>query len=236
MVSHLYFFFLLLSSSFFLLLVKSNIINPVDVGDIAATTQGERVRCLCFCKRVSVAGASDSIHAQVFCIFLFLYAVSLFGTIIAEINEIVGQVTTKKKDLDHILESYLSLRPRWADTQLTISQQHWWWENPIFWDETLGLETTHVFPPPSFSLSVLSLFIRLDGRTMFKIREWERFKFLMDYDHHQVSCSTPEHSISDFQEPSLTPLVPAAKIDPPKITARKVEALYCQKDRKQSVL
>jgi hypothetical protein len=27
---------------------------------------------------------------------------------------------------------------------------------------------------------------RLDGRTMFKIREWERFKFLMDYDHHQV--------------------------------------------------
>ena len=49
---------------------------------------------------------------QVFCIFLFLCAASLFGTIIAQINEIVADLTTKKKDLDRILEGYLALNPR----------------------------------------------------------------------------------------------------------------------------
>jgi hypothetical protein len=49
---------------------------------------------------------------QVYCIFLFLSAASLFGTIIAQVNEIVAQMTTKKKDLDVILEAYLSVRPR----------------------------------------------------------------------------------------------------------------------------
>jgi hypothetical protein len=50
--------------------------------------------------------------AQIFCIFLFLCAASLFGTIIAQVNEIVAQMTTKKKDLDAILEAYLVLNPR----------------------------------------------------------------------------------------------------------------------------
>ena len=49
---------------------------------------------------------------QVYCIFLFLCAASLFGTIIAQVNEIVAQMTTKKKDLDKILEIYLSVHPR----------------------------------------------------------------------------------------------------------------------------
>jgi hypothetical protein len=49
---------------------------------------------------------------QVFCIFLFLCAASLFGTIIAQVNEIVADMTTKKKDLDNILEIYLSVYPR----------------------------------------------------------------------------------------------------------------------------
>jgi hypothetical protein len=50
----------------------------------------------------------------VYCLFLFLCAASLFGTIIAQVNEIVAHLTTKKKDLDEIFESYLSVRPRWA--------------------------------------------------------------------------------------------------------------------------
>jgi hypothetical protein len=48
---------------------------------------------------------------QVFCIFLFLCAASLFGTIIAQVNEIVASITTKKKILDGILETYLALNP-----------------------------------------------------------------------------------------------------------------------------
>jgi hypothetical protein len=49
---------------------------------------------------------------QVFCIFLFLCAASLFGTIIAQVNEIVAQLTNKKKDLENILGSYVYLKPR----------------------------------------------------------------------------------------------------------------------------
>jgi hypothetical protein len=57
---------------------------------------------------VSGLNGSDS---QVYCIFLFLTAASLFGTIIAQVNEIVAGLTTKKKDLDSILEIYLSVKP-----------------------------------------------------------------------------------------------------------------------------
>jgi hypothetical protein len=46
-------------------------------------------------------------------------------------------MTTKKKDLDNILEIYLSVRPR------------------------------------------------LDAKTMFKVRTWERFQFLIDNEHKQ---------------------------------------------------
>ena len=49
---------------------------------------------------------------QIYCIFLFLGSASLFGSIIAQINEIVKDITTKKKDLDEILEGYLAVRPR----------------------------------------------------------------------------------------------------------------------------
>jgi hypothetical protein len=93
-------------------------------GDIFATTGGERVR-----NRVSADFGSvqnlmpinDSATScsyppwlcpQVLCIFLFMAAVSLFGTIIAEVNEIVRQITMKKKDLEKILESYQSVHPR----------------------------------------------------------------------------------------------------------------------------
>ena len=55
---------------------------------------------------------TDLLH-QVFCTFLFLSAASLFGTIIAQVNEIVADLTTKKKDLDKILEAYLNLNPRY---------------------------------------------------------------------------------------------------------------------------
>jgi hypothetical protein len=39
-------------------------------------------------------------------------AVSLFGTIIAEVHEIVKQITMKKKELEKILETYQSVHPR----------------------------------------------------------------------------------------------------------------------------
>ncbi len=47
-----------------------------------------------------------------FCIVLFLSAASLFGTIIAQVNELVSQITTKKKDLENILASYVFVKPR----------------------------------------------------------------------------------------------------------------------------
>ncbi len=92
----------------------------LTAGDIYASSGGERVsRCLIASATASGVGSlvherqlkSGLLH-QVFCTFLFLSAASLFGTIIAQVNEIVADLTTKKKDLDKILESYLNLNPR----------------------------------------------------------------------------------------------------------------------------
>jgi hypothetical protein len=57
---------------------------------------------------------SKLFSSQIFCLFLFLFAASLFGTIVAQVNEIVAQLTTKKKGLDLILQAYLVIHPRWV--------------------------------------------------------------------------------------------------------------------------
>ena len=49
---------------------------------------------------------------QVYCIFLFLCAASLFGTLISQVNEIVAAHSIVMRDLDTILEAYFSLQPR----------------------------------------------------------------------------------------------------------------------------
>jgi hypothetical protein len=55
---------------------------------------------------------------QIFCIFLFLCAASLFGTLISQVNEIVNQQTSMSKELDVILEAYLAVEPKCVDGQL----------------------------------------------------------------------------------------------------------------------
>ena len=49
---------------------------------------------------------------QLFCVFLFLAAISLFGTIIAELNEVLMNLRARTKGLDKILEAYLAMNPR----------------------------------------------------------------------------------------------------------------------------
>ncbi len=61
---------------------------------------------------------------QVFCIFLFLGAASLFGTIISQINEIVASQTTISKDLDNILEAYFSIEPRRATSHFPSNRHY----------------------------------------------------------------------------------------------------------------
>ena len=51
---------------------------------------------------------------QVYCIFLFFCAASLFGTLISQVNEIVAAQAALAKLLDDILEAYLSVKPRQA--------------------------------------------------------------------------------------------------------------------------
>jgi hypothetical protein len=41
-----------------------------------------------------------------------MVAISLFGTIIAELNEVLIHMRTKTKGLEKILESYLVVQPR----------------------------------------------------------------------------------------------------------------------------
>lgn len=49
---------------------------------------------------------------QVYCIFLFLTAASLFGTIISQINEILVAQAEMSKELDNVLEAYSVIQPR----------------------------------------------------------------------------------------------------------------------------
>ena len=81
-------------------------------GDIFATSGGERVGNILTLIQSKCHVCNFLLRLQVLCIFLFMVAVSLFGTIIAEVNEIVRQITLKKKDLEKILETYQSVHPR----------------------------------------------------------------------------------------------------------------------------
>ncbi len=61
---------------------------------------------------ISAAVSCLTLFTQVFCIFLFLGAASLFGTIVSQINEIVASQTNISKELDCVLEAYFSIEPR----------------------------------------------------------------------------------------------------------------------------
>jgi hypothetical protein len=54
---------------------------------------------------------------QLFCIFLFLFAASLFGTIISQVNEIVAQQASMTKELDKVLEMYLAVQPKYIQAK-----------------------------------------------------------------------------------------------------------------------
>ena len=100
---------------------------------------------------------------QIYCLFLFLFAASLFGAIIAEVNEIVVQFTMESKGLDRILESYLTIHPRQEPQSASY----------------LVIDRIDEWPTD----------VRLDARTMFKVRKWERFRFKINYEFHHVSMS-----------------------------------------------
>ncbi len=51
---------------------------------------------------------------QVFCIFLFMCAATLFGALVSELNEIVATSTYATKELDEKLESYSYVKPKYA--------------------------------------------------------------------------------------------------------------------------
>jgi hypothetical protein len=90
-------------------------------GDISASSDGERVA-----SAINYPTLSRFLHpffilfqqrpdaflsGQVYCVFLFFCAVSLFGTIVAEVNEIVAHLNHEKKSLDEVLEPYLCIKP-----------------------------------------------------------------------------------------------------------------------------
>ena len=52
-------------------------------------------------------------------------AISLFGTIIAEVNEILMFLRIKSKGLDKVLESYLAIHPRYWQSGILISLHIW---------------------------------------------------------------------------------------------------------------
>jgi hypothetical protein len=59
-------------------------------------------------------------HLQIYCVFLFLAAVSLFGTLISQLNEIVAAQTNQTKELENTLASYLAIIPRCFSGSLNL--------------------------------------------------------------------------------------------------------------------
>jgi hypothetical protein len=51
---------------------------------------------------------------QVYCVFLFMSSAFLFGILVSQINEIVAAKQVKTKELDTILDAYISINPKWA--------------------------------------------------------------------------------------------------------------------------
>jgi hypothetical protein len=45
---------------------------------------------------------------------MFLTAVSLFGTLISQLNEIVAKQTSQTKELDEKLDMYLAIQPKYV--------------------------------------------------------------------------------------------------------------------------
>ena len=48
---------------------------------------------------------------QVYCVFLFMVATTLFGVLVSELNEIVAMATFATKELDENLEAYSVIKP-----------------------------------------------------------------------------------------------------------------------------
>ena len=53
-----------------------------------------------------------NVQRQAYCVFMFLAAVSLFGTLISQLNEILASSGTFTRQLHRNFEAYLELRPR----------------------------------------------------------------------------------------------------------------------------
>ncbi len=87
-----------------------------------------------------------------------------------QVNEIAAHLTTKKKDLDEILEAYLGVHPRCSALKAELGVPV---REALSDPKTLDVE----FP---FGLC------RLDANTMFQVRKWERFQFMIGYEHQQV--------------------------------------------------
>jgi hypothetical protein len=72
---------------------------------------------------------------------------------------------------------------------------------------------------------------RLDINTMFKVREWERYKFMIDYEHWQASDS-PAPKWEARAWCTADGLTAAAPTNLGAQTARKSEVVNSKEDRK----
>ena len=103
----------------------------------------------------------------------------------------MGSLTTKKKDLDNILDTYLAIRPRQLETRSlsssfkNIADDNAHEESYLRHLLCLIMSTELYEPPLPCKLNKLDI-CRLDSKTMFAIRKWERFQFGIDYEHQQV--------------------------------------------------
>ncbi len=119
----------------------------LQAGDISASTSGERV---CDASNLQLTNFPLTFWVQIFCIFLFLCAASLFGTLVSQANEIVAAQQVKSKELDGILEAYESINPRYPSSiyffLLILTDTNAWLSLAVFPSALLDTHANHTLP------------------------------------------------------------------------------------------
>jgi hypothetical protein len=98
--------------------------------------------------------------------------------LLAQVNEIVAQISTKKKVLDGILEGYLAINPRYINSYIYMYLY-------IGCNRTSGSMCGVCVYDDKIKYAI-NCTHRLEPDTMFKVRAWERFQFRIEDEHKQV--------------------------------------------------
>ena len=153
-------------------------------GDISAVNTTERVRLLFYF--YSLYYLKCSIMFQVFCVFLFLTGVSLFGTLISQTNSIILTLSRDSLDLACHLERYTSFMKHYRQVlALWNNNNH---DASLYWNLCLSSlpKSQSVHNLFSLSISWFEQFLRVPRNLDQDVRNWVRFQHTIEGHERKV--------------------------------------------------